>query len=115
MKPYQWNQIVKEQLSPLVARQVIHGKKLTIARLFLNKGAIVAEHSHINEQLTMLEKGRLRFTIDGERLELVEGQILLIPANAAHGVEAMEDSIAMDMFSPAREDWIRGEDAYLRK
>jgi quercetin dioxygenase-like cupin family protein len=31
-----------------------------------------------------------------------------------HGVEALEDSVVVDVFSPAREDWIRGDDAYLR-
>lgn len=29
-------------------------------------------------------------------------------------VEALEDSVAMDLFSPIREDWIRGDYAYLR-
>jgi len=29
-------------------------------------------------------------------------------------VEALEDSLAVDLFSPPREDWIRGDDAYLR-
>ena len=29
-------------------------------------------------------------------------------------VEALEDSVAVDLFAPVREDWRRGEDAYLR-
>jgi unsaturated pyranuronate lyase len=28
---------------------------------------------------------------------------------------ALEDSMAVDLFTPQREDWIRGDDAYLRK
>ena len=115
MKLYEWNQIEKEQLNPLVARQVIHGKKLTIARLFLSKGAVVPDHSHHNEQITLIEQGRLRFTIDGRQQEVVGGQVIEIPSNAVHTVQALEDSVAMDVFSPAREDWIRGDDAYLRR
>jgi quercetin dioxygenase-like cupin family protein len=40
--------------------------------------------------------------------------VLQISGNEPHGVEALEDSVAFDLFSPVREDWIRGDDAYLR-
>ena len=114
MELHDWSRIEKEQLNPKAARQVIHGEKMTIARLFLAKGAVVNEHSHHNEQVTVLEKGRLLFLIDGERLELAAGQALQIPPHAVHSVEALEESVALDLFSPVREDWIRGDDAYLR-
>jgi quercetin dioxygenase-like cupin family protein len=71
-------------------------------------------HSHPNEQISMLESGALRFTISGEERVLRAGDALVIPADAPHTVEALEDSLAVDLFSPPREDWIRGDDAYLR-
>jgi quercetin dioxygenase-like cupin family protein len=40
---------------------------------------------------------------------------LQIPPNAPHLVEALEESWATDLFSPVREDWIQGDDAYLRR
>jgi DNA mismatch repair protein MutL len=43
------------------------------------------------------------------------GDCLRIPPNAPHLVEAMEDSVATDLFSPPRADWISGDDAYLRR
>lgn len=109
-----WSTIEKETLSPGIARQVIHTERMTVARLYLGKGALVPEHSHENEQLTVLEQGRLRFTIDGEIRILKAGQTMQIPPHAAHKVEALEDSQALDLFTPRREDWIRGDDAYLR-
>jgi quercetin dioxygenase-like cupin family protein len=114
MQLYDWSQIPKEQLNPLIARQVIHGMQMTIGRLFLLKGAVVPEHSHHHEQVTLLEKGRLLFSIDGQERELAAGQALEIPPHAVHKVVALEESIATDVFSPSREDWIRGDDAYLR-
>jgi hypothetical protein len=30
-------------------------------------------------------------------------------------VEALEDTLVMDVFSPPRADWIAGDDAYLRR
>ena len=115
MPLYDWSQVEKEAMNPLVARQVIHGKKLTVARIFLNKGAVVPEHQHENEQFSTLEQGRVRFTVAGEEMELAAGQSMHLPPNVPHRVEALEDSVATDIFVPAREDWIRGDDAYLRR
>ena len=115
MKLHEWNRIPKEQLSGQLARQVIHGANLTVARIHLAKGAVVPRHSHENEQMTVLAEGLLRFVFDDQEKLLVPGQVMEIPPNAPHKVEALEDSMAMDLFAPRREDWIRGDDAYLRR
>ena len=88
---------------------------MTVARLYLRKGSSVPEHSHHNEQISMIEQGSLKFVIGGQEIVLKAGQVLRIPPNLPHSAEAMEDSVAVDLFSPPREDWIRGDDAYLRK
>lgn len=104
-----------EQLSPSLMRQCIHCDSMTIARLRLQKGAIVPRHQHVNEQVTNLEEGRLLFSFDNGERVIEAGESLAIPANVPHRVEALEDSVALDLFSPVREDWIRGDDAYLRR
>ncbi len=114
MKLYNWNNVEHEQLNARVGRKVIHGDKLTIARIELQKYAVVPEHSHLNEQVSMVERGRLKFYFDGREQLVGPGEALLIPANAPHSVEALEDTVVVDVFAPARQDWIRGEDAYLR-
>jgi quercetin dioxygenase-like cupin family protein len=114
MKLYNWAEVPEEQMSPTISRQVIHAERVTIARIRLRKGAIVPLHQHHNEQITTLERGKMRFVISGEEQIIDAGQTLTIPPNAPHLVEALEDSLATDLFSPVREDWIRGEDAYLR-
>ena len=114
VKLYNWSQIPEEQLNDLVARQMIHGETMTIARIHLRKGAVVPLHQHPNEQISMVEHGRLRFVIAGQERIVQGGDMVVIPPNAPHLVEALEDSLATDLFSPIREDWIRGDDAYLR-
>lgn len=68
--------------------------------------------------MSMIESGVLRFDMGSdtgaEVLILRAGDILVIPPDMPHRVEALEDSVAMDIFTPAREDWIRGDDSYLR-
>lgn len=111
---YNWTEIPEEQLSPMISRQMIHSETMTVARIRLRKGAVVPLHSHINEQISMVERGRLRFLIAGEERIITGGETVAIPPNAPHMVEALEESVATDLFSPIREDWIRGDDAYLR-
>lgn len=115
MQTYRWDQVTNERMSALVSRQVIHGDTMTVARIDLKKGASVPEHSHINEQISMVESGTVRFVLAGAETIVKPGGILRIPPNVPHSAEALEDSVAVDLFSPRREDWIRGDDSYLRK
>jgi quercetin dioxygenase-like cupin family protein len=114
MQTYDWSNVALEQMNPLIARQVIHAETMTVARIHLKPGCLVPEHSHPNEQISMIERGALRFIIDGEEVVVRAGQAVRIPPHVPHSAEALEDSLATDLFSPPREDWIRGDDAYLR-
>jgi len=115
MELYNWTTIEEETLNPLISRRVIHTERMTVCRIRLKKGAVVPMHSHENEQITMLESGALRFIFDQEDKVIRAGETLAIPPHAPHRVEALEDSLAVDLFAPVREDWRRGDDAYLRQ
>jgi len=99
-------------------RQAIHTERMTIAKILLRQGAVVPMHHHENEQVTMLQSGGLRFVFggaqEGKEVIVRAGDVLQIPPNLPHMVEALEDSQATDLFSGRREDWISGDDAYLR-
>jgi quercetin dioxygenase-like cupin family protein len=102
-------------MNPNFSRQVIHTSRMTIARVALKKGSTVPRHHHENEQVTVLLEGKLRFLFDdGERV-ISGGQCMEIPPNAPHQVDALEDSVAFDLFAPVRADWLRGDDSYLRR
>jgi len=73
----------------------------------MRQGATVPEHSHHNEQITTIESGRVKFRINGQELILESGESLHIPAHVPHSAEALQDCVAVDVFSPPREDWIR--------
>ena len=94
---------------------MVHTARLTIARLSLKQGCVVPRHSHENEQVTNVESGRLKFIYPGGEVEVGAGESLEIPSGVPHEVVAMEDTTALDLFAPRREDWISGDDAYLRR
>jgi quercetin dioxygenase-like cupin family protein len=114
MTTYNWSEVPQEQMNALVTRQVIHSDSLTIAIIGLATGGSVPTHSHVNEQVMNIFSGQLKVVLDGTEMVLSGGQSLVIPPNVPHSVEALEDTVAIDVFSPRREDWIRGDDAYLR-
>ncbi len=114
MDVFSWSQEPVEQLSESIGRQLIHTDRLTVARIYLRKGAVVPMHQHESEQVVNILEGRLRFDVDGETLDVAAGESLVLPSNVPHQATAVEDTVALDVFSPVREDWVRGDDAYLR-
>jgi quercetin dioxygenase-like cupin family protein len=110
-----WSEVETEQLSPLLSRQMVHCDALTIAKINLTKGSVVPRHQHVNEQVTMVETGKLNYRFDDREFVLEAGESMIVPPNVAHEVTALEDTLAIDIFTPVREDWKRGDDAYLRQ
>ena len=115
MDRYNWSTVPVEQMNLKTTRQVIHTETMSISQIGVLRGYVVPVHHHVNEQVTMVNTGRVRFFIDGQPAEMGPGDVIRVPGNAPHYLEALEDSTLTELFSPRREDWILGDDAYLRK
>ena len=115
LKHCRWYEVESEQLKPDFSRQLVVGEELMLARVLLQKGCLVPEHSHVNEQLTYILEGCLRFWIDGRVLDVKAGEVLCIPSNMPHKAQALEDTVDLDVFYPPRQDWLTKNDAYLRQ
>jgi len=112
---YSWDTVPLETLSDTISRKLITGQRIMAAQVFLKKGAVVPLHHHENEQVTYILEGALEFEISGTRTLVRQGEVLHIPPNVPHQAVALEDTLDLDIFSPPREDWLSGQDAYLRK
>lgn len=112
---YSWDTVPLETLSDTISRKIITGEQVMAAQVFLKKGALVPLHSHHNEQITYILEGALRFTINGQEITVAKGEVLRIPSHLPHEAVALEDTLDLDLFSPPREDWLSGDDAYLRR
>src|SRR6266702_2472883 len=106
LKHLPWDQVELETLNPLLQRQLIVGHEVMLARVLLKKGCIVPLHRHVNEQLSYILEGALKFWIDGREIVVHAGEVLTIPPNMPHKAEALEDTIDLDIFNPPRADWI---------
>ncbi len=114
---YRWDDMPKERVSDMLERRLITGDRMMLAHVYLEKGCIVPQHSHENEQLTYILSGALRFWIGEEEREVMvrTGEVLVIPSNVLHKAEAVEDTLDVDIFSPPRQDWLDKTDDYLRQ
>jgi quercetin dioxygenase-like cupin family protein len=115
MELFSWESVKKEVLNDKVARKVIWGEKMTMAHIFIAKDGVVPVHHHENEQISSVLSGALRFELAGKEIVARKGDVLLIPSNVPHRVVALEDSLALDVFSPVRTDWLTGNDDYVRQ
>lgn len=113
---FSWADMPKERVTDQISRRLVTGDRMMLAHVYLDKGAIVPQHSHENEQITYILEGALRFWIgaDGsEEIVVRVGEVLHIPSNVPHKAEALEDTLDVDIFSPPRQDWLSGTDSYF--
>ena len=90
----------------LVRARKVEGERITLAVVELAPNAIVPEHRHVAEQLGLVIRGNVRFTIDGETRELGPGGTWRIGSNLPHDVVTGPDgAVVIDVFSPPRDDW----------
>lgn len=114
MDVVRWSEEPVERLGPTIGRQMIHTETMTLARVELKQGALVPEHRHEHEQIATVLAGRVRFVVADDERVVEAGETVPLASGVPHEVEALEDSVVLDVFSPVRDDWLRGEDAYLR-
>ena len=116
VRHFVWDDMPWETVTDTIKRRLVTGDDMMLAQVWLDKGAIVPKHSHMNEQLTYIVSGALRFWIgeDGSQEVIVKaGEVLHIPSNVPHKAEALEDTLDVDVFSPPRADWLEGTDTYF--
>ena len=91
-----------------VVARAVEGREITFAIVELGPKAVVAQHQHPNEQLGIVLKGSLRFTVGGETRDLNIGDTYVIPGDVPHEATAgPTGSVVIDVFAPPRADWRR--------
>ena len=114
MKHIKWNEIPAERLNDQFVRKIAWDGKLMIALTEVDQGYVVPLHAHDNEQITWVMSGKWRFSLEGKTVDVGPGEMISIPSNVKHTATAVEKLVAYDIFTPPREDWLSGSDAYLR-
>ncbi len=65
------------------------------------EGTTRAPHTHVNEQILLVQSGSYRITVEGQAHTLRAGELMIVPSYALHGIEALEDSEHIAVYTPA--------------
>ena len=96
----------KESLPVIRQKTLAYGEKTLMVEFRLQKDAVLPAHKHPHEQTGYLVSGRLDLTIGAETCLQEPADTWCIPGDTAHGAEALEDSVAVEVFSPVRNDYL---------
>ena len=98
--------LAPRQIWDRIAARTVDGERITLAIVELDPNAVVAEHSHEQEQLGMVLSGTMDFRVGDERRMLGPGGTWRIPSNTPHEATAGPDgAVVIDVFAPPRGDW----------
>lgn len=96
----------KEVLHGIKLKALVYGEKTMLTEFRLDKGSDLPLHSHAHEQTGYLVKGHIRLLIDDQTYDVRPGDSWCIAGGAEHRAEILEDSVAIEVFSPLREDYL---------
>ena len=112
---HRWDEIALEKITEMISRKFVTGDRETLAQVYLKRGAVVPMHAHESEQMTYVLQGALKMLVGGQEITVREGEVLHIPPQVVHQVEALDDTFVLDVFSPTRQDWVDRTDDYFQR
>jgi quercetin dioxygenase-like cupin family protein len=98
----------EEQISEKIRRRILAGDQAMLVWWSIEAGVHVEPHSHANEQIAWMLKGKMEFRLGSEQRVCGPGDVVLIPGGAEHEAWFREDTEVIDFFAPPREDFLVG-------
>jgi quercetin dioxygenase-like cupin family protein len=96
----------RNPLPGITQKTISYGDKTLMVEFRLQKDSFLPRHAHPHEQIGYLVSGHLRLYIGGEPHDVLPGDSWCIPGGVEHGADALEDTVAVEVFSPVREDYL---------
>jgi len=91
---YKWSELKSDFITPSYSQgkgPAVRGTKIEVALMHYPAGTTAKPHSHPNEQVQAVLKGKAKYRVGNEEKVLGPGEAVLIPANTEHEVEIYED------------------------
>ncbi len=76
-----------------------------LCEFFLERGASVAPHNHMNDQVGYVVFGKMEMMVGDTVRVLYPGDSYAIPGGVTHSALALVDTLVIDTFSPPRNDY----------
>lgn len=99
-----------EEVGPGLKRQMMgYDGKIMLVKVQFETGAVGQLHKHYHSQVTYVESGEFEMTIGDDVRIIKGGDSYYIPVNEMHGCVCKKPGVLIDVFSPAREDFLGQE------
>jgi quercetin dioxygenase-like cupin family protein len=103
-----WTDVPAESPIAGAERRMMVGDNLMICRLRFDPNVVTAVHTHPHEQMTIVERGRVKFYIGDQTRIVGPGTVLHFPSNVQHGASMLDEEVVLtDIFTPVREDFLK--------
>ncbi len=89
-------------------KTLVFGERTLMTEFRLKKDSVLPDHAHPYEQTGYLVAGHIVLKIGGQEHDVHPGDSWCIPADETHGARIAEDSVAVEVFSPVRPDYLPG-------
>jgi quercetin dioxygenase-like cupin family protein len=96
----------RDALPGIQRKTLTHGSNTLFAEFRLQKGSVLPRHAHPHEQTGYLVRGAMRLTISNETFTVRPGDCWCIEGGVEHEALVLEDSVAIEVFSPVRQDYL---------
>lgn len=97
-----------QTVDPGVQRKILgYDEHLMMVCVKFEKGAIGSLHHHVHRQATYVQEGSFEVTLDGQKTVLKQGDCFFVAPDLIHGVVALEPGMLVDVFAPARQDFLK--------
>ena len=100
------NEGYRMALEGIRQKTLVYGDRTLMTEFRLSKGSLLLRHEHPHEQTGYLVSGRILLSIGEDEFDAKPGDSWSIPGGVEHGAEILEDSVAVEIFSPVREDYL---------
>jgi quercetin dioxygenase-like cupin family protein len=98
-----------------IQRQMMgYDGKIMLVKVKFETGAIGALHKHYHSQVTYVVSGEFEMTIGDDIRPIKGGDSYYIPPHVMHGIVCKSPGMLIDVFSPAREDFLGHEQLDLK-
>ena len=101
----------RQAVQGVYIKTLVHGEKTLLTEFKLEAGKMLPRHAHVEEQTGYLVSGSIELTIRDKTYTVEPGDSWCIPGNVEHGARVLSDSVAIEVFSPVRKDYLPRSDS----
>ena len=87
----------------MLVKPLIKGDEMTFLEIHYAAGVGAPLHTHTHESIAYVVKGKVKSTVGSDEFIMGSGDVCRHPKGVLHGLEAIEDSVVVEIKSPAPE------------